>query len=72
MSRFQTRVLAVCAELLWWGGLLGLISESITGDLSVGVLMLSAMVVSLRFFCAINGMTIKALLRLIQKYRGER
>lgn len=72
MTRLQTRLLAVCAELLWWVGLAGLIVQSITGGLSVGVLMLLAMVLSLRLFCAINGMTIKALLRLVQKHRKER
>lgn len=71
MSRFQTKAIAICAELFWWGGLAGLIYESFTAGLSVGVYMMLAMCVSLRFFCAINGMTIRALLRLIQKYRIE-
>jgi len=71
MSRFQIKAIALCSELLWWGGLAGLVIESCIGRLSVGVLMLSAMVVSLRLFCLLNGMNIKALLRLVQKYRKE-
>lgn len=72
MSRFQTRAIAICAELLWWGGLAGFVTASFTGSHPVMVFMLAAMVVSLRLFCVINGMTIKALLRLVQKYRKER
>lgn len=71
MSRLQSKALAVCGELLWWVGLISLIIESFCNGLSVGVYMVLAMCVSLRIFCAINGMTIKALLRLVQKYRKE-
>lgn len=75
MTKRELKGLAVCGELLWWAGLIGLFVESVQQP-SFGLISISAMCVSLRIFlfCATNGwsMTLSALLRLVQKYRDEK